>query len=95
MMVNPQEIKQFISTLGTWFSIHDDGLPNPNSGVHLTTREHGDVGDEEPGEADWEEARRVAKAVREKFGDAVKISGETIDEWTDLNITVVKAEADK
>jgi hypothetical protein len=86
-MVTSQEIRQFISTLGTWFSVDGDDVPDR---VHLTTRRHGDVGDEEPGEADWEEARKVAKSVREKFGDAVKIEAETIDEWTDLCITVVK-----
>ena len=67
--------KDFIGA-NSWFSFDgdDDGT------MSFSTREHGNVCDEEPGEADIAEARRLIKLVRDKF-PSLKLSGEVVDEW--------------
>jgi hypothetical protein len=57
--------------------------------LSLITRENGDVGEEEPGRADFAEARRVGQAVLKEFGkDAVSVGADYMDEWVTLNITL-------
>ena len=50
-----------------------------------TTRDNGDVGEEEPGEEDIKSAHEACKQLKLKFPEA-KISWETVDEWTEILI---------
>jgi hypothetical protein len=57
--------------------------------VRFTTRQNGNVGDEEPGQEDWNEIVRVAKLLKAEFPNQLKCTGETIDEWTDLIVRII------
>jgi len=56
--------------------------------ILLTTRRHGDVGSEQHGSKDLNEAKRVGKLIKDKFKDSVKINIEVVDEWIHLNMTI-------
>ena len=78
------DIEQFINRLGTYMDVV---RPDGDRSILVDTREHGDAYDETPGEQDIQEARRIAKAVRNEFGrDAVAVSLEAVDEWVSVNI---------
>jgi len=53
----------------------------------FSTRDGGSVGDETPGKEDIGAARKVRKAIEERFGN-VRGNIETIDEWTHLDFRV-------
>ena len=79
------EVEKFVKRLRTY--MEPDG--NSSQGMNLTTRENGDVGDEQPGRADFAEAQRVGRAVLKEFGeDAVSVDVDHIDEWVTLSISL-------
>lgn len=53
--------------------------------VLIDTREHGSVGNEQPGEADITEAKRVAAALRKEFPEA-NVEAEVVDEWVSIHV---------
>jgi hypothetical protein len=60
--------------------------------LSLITREGGDMENDEPGEGDLDEARRVGRAVAKEFGrDAVTVEMDYMDEWVTLDIRLKKA----
>ena len=83
--VSIAEVERFVKRLRTY--MEPDG--SSSQGMNLTTRENGDVGDEQPGRADFAEAQRVGRAVLKEFGeDAVSVDVDHIDEWVTLSISL-------
>lgn len=76
-----QEARKLLSNERTWFAPDDEG-PHEFS---YSSREYGSVGDEEPGEEDIREARRLAALVRSAF-DSLKITVDVIDEWVSITV---------
>lgn len=83
--LTPEAVLKFLGKYRTWFDFEvEDNV------VSGTTREGGSVGDETPGDADIAEAKRLAVLVRQEFGSKVKVTVGTVDEWTNLDITIPK-----
>jgi hypothetical protein len=59
--------------------------------VHLNTREHGSIGDEEYGQEDADYARYIIKKVKEKY-PKTRSRLYNIDEWVELELTYVPDE---
>ena len=78
-----EEIKKTIGQ--TWFT--EDGCDS--SLISLSTRDHGDVGEEEPGWLDIAEAKRIIKALREAYPQ-LSIDSDTCDEWVTVEIRLTK-----
>ena len=80
------EIKEKIKTimnLSPRFDLDDDD----DNCLDYSTRENGNVGDEEYGEDDFIEAHRMAIMLENSFGSAVVTDVETCDEWVFLHIS--------
>ena len=75
------EIVKFLRSLTTWFDTELDG-----DLVILSTREHGNVGEETVGDEDIAEARRIITELKAKFPKA-KIDAEAVDEWVTVTVT--------
>jgi len=57
--------------------------------IMFRTRENGNVGDEEFGSADWDEAQRVLTQVKSKYGEIFEfIDVEPCDEWVHLEMVL-------
>jgi len=54
----------------------------------FSTREHGNVGEEEPGEEDIKAAHRVAGDIRHQY-DVKNIEVSSVDEWVYLEFEVI------
>lgn len=74
--------KDFARDLPTWFEVEDD---DPGQ-LSLGSREYGDVAEEEPGEKDIAEARRIKAAVLGRFPDAT-VRIDVIDEWVTVAVS--------
>lgn len=79
----PNEVELFVSKQKTWFQI-DNSTPKY---LDYNTRRHGDVGSEQPGKEDIREANRLKKLLLKKFGKALKVQIDVVDEFTELYIT--------
>lgn len=79
-----EKIKLFVAN-NSYIELNDDD----DDEVRFTTRQNGNVGDEEPGQEDWNEIVRVARLLKVEFPDQLKCNGETIDEWTDLIVKII------
>lgn len=79
-----EKIKLFVAN-NSYLELSDDD----SNEVRFTTRQNGNVGDEEPGQEDWNEIVRVAKLLKVEFPNQLKCNGETIDEWTDLIVKII------
>lgn len=77
-----KQILKFIESTKTYMGVYDEG---DTEEILLQTRENGDVGYEEAGDEDIEEARRVQKLIKKKFPD-LRVEIEVVDEWVHLNI---------
>lgn len=79
-----EQIEKYVSGIKKWFDmeVEDDS-------IRLSTREHGDVCEEEVGEEDVQLAREIIKDVSKKF-DNVKCEWEDVDEWVDVTIRINK-----
>lgn len=52
----------------------------------FTTRENGNVGEEEASDVDIEEGRKLRTLLKKEFPD-LKVSMEVVDEWVDVNVS--------
>lgn len=77
-----KKLLKFIESTKTYMDIYDEGDAEQ---IMLQTRENGDVGYEEAGSEDVEEAERVQKLINKKFPD-LRVEIEEVDEWVHLNI---------
>lgn len=64
---------------------HDETYGNT---LTFSTREHGDVGEEEPGEQDIKMAHQIAGDIRHQY-DVKNIEVSSVDEWVYLEFEVV------
>ena len=82
------DVERFVKRQRTYMDVdHKD-----QRSLSLITREGGDVGEEEPGEDDFDEARRVGRAVATEFGrDVVSVKMDYMDEWVTLDIRLKRA----
>jgi hypothetical protein len=79
----PNEVELFVSKQKTWFQV-DNSTPKY---LDYNTRRHGNVGEEQPGKEDIREANRLKKLLLKKFGKALKVTIDVVDEFTELYIT--------
>jgi hypothetical protein len=63
-------------------SIDDEG----EEFLSFSTREHGDVGEEEHSDIDYNDAYNIQKKIQKKFGEEFLVDIETVDEFVYLNI---------
>ena len=82
-MENIKEIRAFVNGISRQFKDDD---PGTTTQLSLSTREHGDMVKDEPGQEDIRKAREIAKAVRAQFPN-VKVELDYCDEWTYILIT--------
>ena len=83
-----KKVLKAIAATKTYLDIENEGDMN---NIFLSTREHGDVGDETPGSEDIKEVQRVQKILQKKFAkDDIKIMASTTDEWVNLHIQKLK-----
>lgn len=75
---------KFIKDNKSYFNIYEE----TEDMIHLNTREHGNVGDEQYGVKDVQFAKDIYKKVKEKYPNT-KGKMYTIDEWVDLELTFV------
>ena len=75
--------KAIVARTATYLYLEED---EPDR-LYYSTRDHGSVGDETPGQADIIEARRVRSAVKAALGDSITARIEVIDEWVGLTIS--------
>ena len=85
------EVEQFVRRQRTWFTLEG----KDSRSLAFTTREHGDVGDERPGREDIREARRLAALINQHFTGMVKTTVDYVDEWTTLDIRMVRGRVAK
>jgi hypothetical protein len=81
-----EKVKAFVLN-NSYFEDFNDG--DEEDDLRFTTRSWGDVGSGIPGDEDWQELMRVVRLVRAEFPNQTKCFGETIDEWTDLNVKII------
>jgi hypothetical protein len=75
-------ISQINKTIGsTWFD--EDCVCSDL--ISISTRDHGDVGGECPGDKDIIEARRIIKILKEAYPN-LYVTGDTCDEWVSVEI---------
>ena len=61
----------------------------------FATREHGNVGDETPGQKDIQHVRNLAKELRTTCGNIIRvIELESVDEWVHLRVKLNPIEKD-
>ena len=77
-----KKILKFIGSTKTYMGVYDE---DNTEEIMLQTRENGDVGYEEAGDADIKEAGRVQKLIKKKFPE-LRVEIEEVDEWVHLNI---------
>lgn len=73
-------IKDYVQNY-SWFEL--DG--EEDSRLDFVTRRHGDVGSEQPGQADIEEACRIRDRIQAQYPN-VTVQIESVDEWVSLNV---------
>ncbi len=89
--VEVQNIIKFV-TSRSWFEFEendiyaDENNPQHNSNtISFATRENGNVGDEQYGQADWEKAAEIICEVKKNF-EILKAERDTCDEWVYVRI---------
>jgi hypothetical protein len=83
-MTTIEEVENFVRSHGVGLDSH---IETDEGELRISIR---DGVDDEPSQSVYIEARRVAKAIREKFGDAVKVGSEIVDEWIDVTVYIKK-----
>lgn len=81
-----EEIKKFVLENSYFEDASED---DDDFDLRFTTRMFGDVAEETPGREDWKEMMRMSFLLNQKFPNQVKCDGETVDEWTDLLVTII------
>jgi hypothetical protein len=56
--------------------------------INFSTRENGNVGDEEHSDIDYQDAKRIEKILLDKYRGKISTDIETVDEWVHLNIEI-------
>lgn len=82
-MTNKDSIITHVERI-SWFT-HDETEGNI---ITFSTRENGNVGDEEPGEKDIQMAHQIAGDIRYQY-DVKNIEVSSVDEWVYLEFEVV------
>jgi hypothetical protein len=77
----PQDVKTYVKEIMGWFEFDDE---NENY-FSITTREHGDIGDERPGSEDIQKAREIARKFLAKYGKKYSVEVDTTDEWVNVD----------
>lgn len=77
-----KKVKEFLETSSTYMDIEKE----ETNVITLTTRENGDVQEEEHSQKDFDEAVKVNKRLSEIFEDSIKTDIEVVDEWVYLYI---------
>jgi len=80
--VSIEDIRDFIKKERTWMDLEEED----DKSLLYTTRDHGDMENDEPGREDLNHAKALGRAVLREFGRAVKVELDYIDEWTQLTI---------
>jgi hypothetical protein len=68
----------------SWFDLHPYEGEDNDYEIMMTTREHGSVYNEEPGDEDIEEASRLCKEIQTKLG--YEAEWDTTDEWVNIYV---------
>jgi len=82
-MTNKESIISHIERISSFVHNETDG-----NTLTFSTREHGNVGEEEPGEEDIRAAHRVAGDIRHQY-DVKNIEVSSVDEWVYLEFEVI------
>ncbi len=82
-MTNKESIISHVERISNF--VHIETYENILS---FSTREHGNVGEEEPGEEDIKAAHRVAGDIRHQY-DVKNIEVSSVDEWVYLEFEVI------
>ncbi|MFO7968828.1 MAG: hypothetical protein R6U15_01805 [Candidatus Izemoplasmatales bacterium] len=64
-------------------------LNSTNTVLTFSTRDNGNVGEEEYSEIDFKEGLRLKKLLTKEFENKIKINLEPVDEWVMLEITII------
>ena len=78
---NFKKIVDYVDAMKTWYDKEVS-----SSHILLQTRDNGNVGAEEAGKKDIDEANRIIKELKSKFPNEIKIEAEVVDEWVHINI---------
>ena len=78
------EITRAVNQFNTTLQCDDSG----EDFITFVTRENGDVGEEDYGEEDWEDACRTSKHLLNKFRGKIKTDIYTVDEWVYLTVNI-------
>lgn len=85
-----EEIKNTVHSLGN-LELHGDLIEHysDTNTLEFRTRENGNVGDEEPGQADISEAINTKKVLLDKYPDNIKkVDWGIVDEWVNLSVEI-------
>lgn len=85
-----EDWKKYVLENSSWFENETEEESNNNQ-INLRTRENGDVGYEEVGQEDINEAKNIIKKVVAKF-PKTQYEIEEVDEWVHLNLMPNKTE---
>ena len=80
-----EKIKGLIGN--TWFDFESVDEDEISDEISLSTRENGDVGEEEAGQADIDEAKRIIKILKD---NGFQCNGSVVDEWVQIDIDIPK-----
>jgi len=75
-------IQAFVEAQNTWMELTDED----ENMLTYATREHGNMEWDSAGKEDIEHARRLGKAILERFKNQVTVHLYTVDEWTQLDV---------
>ncbi len=78
--------KNFLRVSNTWFRLEQQDLVEGQIQLMLSTREHGNVG-ENPGKEDILEARRLKKEILKSFPGA-QVDIDYFDEWVHIDVAL-------
>ena len=80
-----EDVYKFLMKVETWFEMDVDDSELVLGGISMSSRENGDVGEEQAGQADIKEATRILSLVYDEFGDDDIVAYvDIIDEWVYL-----------
>ena len=76
-------VKAFLKPIMGWFDIEEENA----DGLELATRDHGSVGEEQPGMPDIILARKIKQQLIAEYGAAaIDVEIEYVDEWVQVGI---------
>ena len=78
-MITLEQVKDAVNP--TWFNFED----HESGSIVMDSREYGDVGQEQYGEADWKEGLRIKEVLEKAFPEHF-VTIDTCDEWVCVDI---------